>query len=111
MIVPLMLEVVPRVAEVPTCQKMFETWAPPARITWRPAVVVNVDAIWKMNAALASPWASKVRSPEDIARLDVDLYRPGVRVRPPKFPATAMGHRVRAAASLYAWARCYSASA
>src|SRR5207253_229235 len=99
---PAKTEVVPRVAELPTCQKMLAAWAPPLRMTWRPAVVVRVDAIWKMKTAFASPWASRVRSPEEISRPDVDLYRPGVRVSPPRFPATVMGHRVRPAASLYA---------
>jgi len=45
----------------------------PARITWRPDVVVSVLAIWKMKTAFASPWASSVRSPDDIAREDMDL--------------------------------------
>ena len=98
--VPLKLEVVPRVAEVPTCQKMFLACAPPLRITWRPDVVVSVDAIWKMKTASASPRASRVRSPDDIASEDVDLYRPGARVCPPIFPATVMGATVRPAASL-----------
>jgi len=36
-------------------------------------VVVSVDAIWKMKTALASPSASSVRSPEEMASDDVDL--------------------------------------
>ena len=32
-IVPLKTDVVPKVAEVPTCQKMLADWAPPLRIT------------------------------------------------------------------------------
>src|ERR1043166_1624240 len=70
---PFMTEVVPRVAELPTCQTMLAALAPPLRITWRPAVVVRVDAIWKMKTALASPWASSVRSPEEISKEEVDL--------------------------------------
>src|SRR5438874_9213872 len=70
---PLKTEVVPRVAELPTCQKTLAALAPPLRITWRPEVVVRVDAIWKMKTALASPWASSVRLAEDIASEDVDL--------------------------------------
>ncbi len=42
---PFMTEVVPKVAELPTCQKMLAALAPPLKITWRPAVMVNVDAI------------------------------------------------------------------
>src|ERR1043165_6286422 len=71
-IFPLKTEVVPSVAELPTCQKMLAALAPPLRITWRPVVVVSVEAIWKMKTALASPWASSVRSPEDISREEVD---------------------------------------
>src|SRR5207249_9402019 len=33
---------------------------------------------------------------------EVDLYRPGVRVCPPRFPATPIAPAVRPAASLYA---------
>ena len=70
---PLKTEVVPRVAELPTCQKTLAALAPPLRITWRPAVVVSVDAIGKRKTALASPWASSVRSPEEISSEEVDL--------------------------------------
>src|SRR5204862_2606340 len=38
---PLNTEPVPRVAELPTCQKTLAAWAPPLRITWRPIVVVR----------------------------------------------------------------------
>ena len=55
MIVPLNVEVVPSVAELPTCQKTFVDFAPPLRITDRPDVVVRVDATWKMKTAFASP--------------------------------------------------------
>src|SRR5437660_12932642 len=55
-----------------------------------------------MKTALASPWASSVRSPEEISSEEVDLYRPGVRVCPPRFPATVIAPTVRPAASLYA---------
>src|SRR6185436_6350393 len=46
---PLKLEVVPSVAELPTCQKTLAALAPPLRITWRPVVVVSVDPIWKIQ--------------------------------------------------------------
>src|SRR5207253_11114904 len=99
---PLNTEPVPRVAELPTCQKTLAACAPPLRMTWRPTVVVRVDAIWKMKTALASPWASSVRSPEEISSEEVDLYRPGVRVCPPRLPATVIAPTVRPAALLYA---------
>src|SRR6058998_1771596 len=40
---PLNTEPVPRVAELPTCQKTFAALAPPLKITWRPTVVVRVE--------------------------------------------------------------------
>src|ERR1041384_4446537 len=43
---PLKTEVVPKVAELPTCQKILAAFAPSLKITWRPVVVVKVDAIW-----------------------------------------------------------------
>ena len=64
---------VPSVADVPTCQKILQAWAPPARSTLRPDVVVRVVAIWKTNTALASPPASSMRSPDEISSEDVDL--------------------------------------
>src|ERR1041384_3271187 len=74
---PLKTEVVPRVAELPTCQKTLAAWAPPLRITCRPEVVVSVEAIWKMKIALVSPWASRVRSPEEISSEPEEGKRPG----------------------------------
>src|SRR2546421_4365885 len=106
---PLNTEVVPRVAELPTCQKILAALAPPLRITWRPEVVVSVDAIWKIQTAFVWPWASSVRSPAEIASEDVDLYRPGARVWPPRFPATATAPTVRPAASLYEAVKLVSA--
>src|SRR5881394_1278443 len=55
-----------------------------------------------MNTAFSSPWPSRVRSPEEISSDVVDVYRPGVRVWPPRFPATVIAPLVRPAASLYA---------
>jgi len=43
-IVPLKTEVVPNVAELPTCQKILDAKAPPLRITLRPGDVLRVDA-------------------------------------------------------------------
>src|SRR5579862_7921761 len=68
-----------------------------------------------MNTALLLPCPSSVRSPEEIASVEVDLYNPGANVWPPRFPATAIGAVVRPAASLYAivnaaCARCAAVS-
>lgn len=73
--VPFITDVVPNVAELPTCQKILDASAPPARITLRPEVVVKVVAICMMKIAFALPWASKVRSPDEIASEEVDLYK------------------------------------
>ena len=52
---PLKTEFVPRVAELPTCQKTLQALAPLARTIWLPLPVVSVDAMWKMNAAFGLP--------------------------------------------------------
>src|ERR1044071_95935 len=70
---PLKTDAVPSVAELPTCQNTLAALAPLLKMTCRPEVVVRVDAIWKMNTAVASPWASSVRSPEEISSEEVDL--------------------------------------
>jgi hypothetical protein len=46
--VPLKLDVVPSVAELPTCQKTSAAFAPPLRITPLLLFTVSPDAIWKM---------------------------------------------------------------
>ena len=73
MTIPLNTVVEPKVAELPTCQKIFSGLAPPARITLRPLAVVRVEAIWKTQTALELPSASRVRSPEEISADPVDL--------------------------------------
>jgi len=99
--VPLKTEVVPKVAELPTCQKMFDADAPPLRITLRPDVVVSVDAICIIKTAFAFPFASKVKSPDEMASDEVDLYKPGVSVSPPRLPdKVTMSVQVLPAASL-----------
>ena len=61
--VPSRSQPIPIVAELPTCQKMLAACAPLIRITLQlPVVSVSVDAgIWKIQTALGSPWASRVR--------------------------------------------------
>ena len=61
--VPLKVEPVPSVAELPTCQKMLHDWVPLMRLTLLPDAVVSVEPIWKMKTALGSPWALSVRVP------------------------------------------------
>ena len=80
--VPLKIEFVPNVAELPVCQKTFLAWAPPARTTCVPPMVVRVEATWKMKIAFTSPWASRVTLPADSLTVLEVLYRPGVKVKP-----------------------------
>ena len=102
MIFPLKIDVVPRVAELPTCQKILAALAPPARTTCVPAIVVSVDPIWKIHVAFGSPWASRVTFPADnITELEF-LYRPGASVSPLRSPGKEIAFNVRPAASLYA---------
>jgi hypothetical protein len=55
-IVPAKIVLVPRVAELPTCQKTFPDTAPPERMTsLLPAAVVRVDTIWKIQTPFALP--------------------------------------------------------
>ena len=68
------------VAEVPTCQNTFAALAPPARMTWRPEVVVEAGNL-EDPTALALPWAS-VSGPLTPATRS-NWYRPGARVLPP----------------------------
>ena len=63
MIVPTKVDVVPRVAELPTCQKTLHAVAPLIRLTRLSDAVINVDATWKMKTALGSPWPSRVSVP------------------------------------------------
>jgi hypothetical protein len=59
-----------------------------------------------MKTASALPFASNVRSPEEIANEDVDLYSPGVSVRPPMLPDNVtISVEVLPARSLYAAVR------
>ena len=60
---PLNVVVVPRVAELPTCQKTLHAWAPLIRLTLLPEAVIRVEAIWKMKTAFGSPWPSNVKVP------------------------------------------------
>ena len=98
MMVPLKMEFVPRVAELPTCQKMLAACAPFWRITWLPLNVVSALAIWKIKTLFVLPWPSRWRGPVRF-RKEVEVYNPGVRVSPPRSPDT-LAPPVRPAASV-----------
>jgi hypothetical protein len=61
--VPMKVEPTPRVAELPTCQKTLQGWAPLMSTTLLLGAVMSVDAAWKMKTAFGSPWASRVSGP------------------------------------------------
>lgn len=62
--VPLKIVLVPRVAELPTCQKTLAAWAPPIRLTTLLlAAVVRVVPIWKMKTAFGLPLPLSVTVP------------------------------------------------
>ncbi len=58
------MELVPRVAELPTLQKTLQAWAPFMRVIVLPVEVIRVDAAWKIKIAFVSPCASSVKAPE-----------------------------------------------
>src|SRR5581483_5375157 len=65
--VPTKVVPVPRVAELPTCQKTLQPLPPLMTRTDAFDAVVSVLPIWKMKAALGSPCASSVSAPESCA--------------------------------------------
>jgi len=62
----------PKVAELPTCQKTLHAWAPLVRTTLLSDALFSVDTAWKMNTELGSPSPLRVRV---VVRciVDVDL--------------------------------------
>ena len=52
---------------------MLPDFAPLTRMILRPDNMVKVEADWKIQTALASPWASSVRSAAFTSSDDVDL--------------------------------------
>jgi len=61
--VPRKLELVPSVAELPTCQKTLQDWAPLIKLTWLADAVVSVEPAWKTKTAFGSPPPLSVRAP------------------------------------------------
>jgi hypothetical protein len=67
--VPTKLEPELRVAELPTCQKTLQAWAPPVSLIVVPVSLTRVEPAWKMKTALESPFRVSVppTSSEDVA--------------------------------------------
>jgi hypothetical protein len=61
--VPCSVELVPKVAELPICQKTLQADPPLIITTELELAVVNVDPALKIKTALASPPAFNVRVP------------------------------------------------
>jgi hypothetical protein len=102
---PTKVEFVPSVAELPTCQKTLQAWAPLVRTTELAESVVSVDeGAWKIQTALGSPWASRVSDPPT-SKEDEAWYTPGVSVWPAPMKAGTFAVGLRPAASLYAVVR------
>ena len=79
MMVPWNAVFVPRVAELPTCQKTLPADAPLISVTLELLAVVSVLPIWKMKRALELPWPSRTSAVFSCAE-DEKQYTPGVRV-------------------------------
>jgi len=62
-IFPLKIELVPRVAELVTCHRTLQGWAPLMRTTELLLAVMSVEEDCRIQTALGSPWASSVRVP------------------------------------------------
>jgi hypothetical protein len=62
--VPTKTEDVLMVAELPTCQKTLQAWAPLVRTTELPTSVISVEAgAWKIQTAFGLPCALRVSAP------------------------------------------------
>ena len=100
-IVPLKLEPVPSVAELPTCQNTLQAWASPIRTTWLAEPVVSVEPIWKMKTAAGLPCASRYNVPLS-SSADDSLYTPGFKVCPAPTKPLKLPVGLCPAAKLYA---------
>jgi hypothetical protein len=67
--VPTKVELVPSVAELPTCQKTLHAWAPFSRTTLLLDAVTTVEPAWKMKSALGLPAPFSVTVPVSIIEL------------------------------------------
>ena len=99
---PTKVEFVPRVAELPTCQKTLQAWAPLVRTTELAESVVSVEeGAWKIKTAFGSPCASRVSDPPTSSEEEA-LYTPGASVWPAPMKLGTFAVGLRPAASLYA---------
>src|SRR3989344_2900563 len=57
---PLKVESAPSVAELPTCQKTLQAWAPPVRFTTLAPAVVSEEPAWNIQTSVALPFKVSV---------------------------------------------------
>lgn len=101
---PVKLVPVPKVAELPTCQKTLAAVAPLMSTTCELLAVIRVLPVWKMKTPVPLRVSVPVKKAEEAKQ-----YTPGVRVRPPRsWPVKLVLH---AWAAAFAYAVCASASA
>ena len=98
---PRKAELVPSVAELPTCQKTLQAEAPFVRRTELAESVTRVEPTWKTNTASALPCASRMSAPPTSSE-ESALYTPGPRVWPAPMNEPTLAAGVSAAATLYA---------
>lgn len=85
--VPRKVEPAPRVAALPTFQKMLQELAPLTRLTLPVLPVINVDAVWKMKTEFGLFAPSRTSVPDIPNVPDAELYTP-----PTSFcPASSVG--------------------
>lgn len=106
-IVPAKCVVVPRVAELPTCQNTWHACAPFSSATTLVDAVVNDDPASKMKTESGLPPPLRVTVPVRPME-EVERYTPETSVDPPKSPATVTNGD-RPAALLEAVMRSFSA--
>jgi hypothetical protein len=77
---PVKVEPVPSVAELPTCQNTLHAFAPLINVTVLPDPVVSDELVWKMNTEFALPAPSSVNGPVRLnAPLPGPAYTPACR--------------------------------
>lgn len=104
---PAKLVPVPKVAELPTCQKTLDAVAPLTSNTFELLAVIRVLPIWKMK----TPLPLRVRFPVKKAE-EAKQYTPGVRVRPPRScPVKLVLHACPAAFAYAVWASACAVAA
>ena len=90
MIVPLNVELVPSVAELPTCQKTLHACALFASTIVLAPAVVSVEFVLNIKIAFGSPCASRVSVPVRANVPPADVYVPGVFMVPPSSVAVVV---------------------